>query len=75
VKPHIRSESGGFLRHTIGFKSEIVEDAEDHETFGVTGGGFSRPEPGLMPYREGVPLEDRKGNKGGARVSKSESQG
>jgi hypothetical protein len=66
LKPHIRSESGGFLRRTIGFKSEIVEDAEDQETFGVTGGGFTRPEPCLMRDHEDVSFKARKG-KGGSR--------
>lgn len=48
AKPIVRSPSGGFIRRTIGFVSEVVEDREDHDTFGVTGGSHSRPDPCIM---------------------------
>ena len=47
-KVNIRSESGGYLRHTIGFVTEIVEDREDHDTFAVTGGNLQHAETGAM---------------------------
>lgn len=39
----VNSKDGGYLRRTIGFRSEIVEDREDHDTFPVTGGSFVAP--------------------------------
>ena len=44
----IHSPSGSFLRRSIGFRTEIVEESEDHDTFAVTGGSFTRPEPCLL---------------------------
>jgi hypothetical protein len=50
MKVHLHSESGGFLRRTIGFRPEVVEDREDHDTFAVTGGSFTPPQK--VPERE-----------------------
>ena len=38
MKIHLHSGTGAFIRRTIGFRSEIVEDAEEQEPFSVTGG-------------------------------------
>lgn len=63
----LRSPAGGFLRRTIGFRSELVVDAEDHETFAVTGGSFQKPEGGPMrewddatAYRKPKPRRPRR---------------
>jgi len=44
MKPIILGDTGGMLRRTIGFRSEVVQDAEEYETFAVTGGTFLSPE-------------------------------
>ncbi len=44
----ILGSNGGLLRRTIGFRSEVVQDSEEHETFAVTGGHYLAPDPGTM---------------------------
>ena len=57
MKAILHSGSGGYLRRTIGFKSEVVEDREDHDTFPVqTGASYMPPsdddyEAASMPPR------------------------
>ena len=41
----VRAANGNFLRSTMGFRSELVEEYEDHDLFSVTNGDFIRPKP------------------------------
>lgn len=44
MKVILHSDDGGYLRRSIGFRSEIVKDHAEHDTFAVTGGAFVSPE-------------------------------
>ena len=44
MKPTLFGPGDGFLRRTIGFRKEVVEDSAEQEPFSVTGGVFVSPE-------------------------------